>query len=112
MFLASLQEFLHLHSRWVYIQTDTVLYSNLVLLAPMLVPVLFCFTINRYAKSAPPKKLLALANIAGLCISVVTFVTIKQFTFAALVGAIFIGLMPLSASQEWLQLKAIFQKLM
>jgi hypothetical protein len=90
---------------FIYIQTDIVLYSNLVLLAPMLVPVLFCFTINRYAKSASPKNLLALANIAGLCISVVTFLTIKQFAFAALVGAMFIGL--IDATQRVTRMVAI-----
>lgn len=90
---------------FVYLNTQTVLYSDLVLLMPMLVPVIFCFAINNFSKTLPPYKLLTLANIAGAIIAVITYKMIPSLPLFALLGGLSIGF--LDATQRVARLVAI-----
>lgn len=90
---------------FVYLNTQNVLYSDLVLLTPMLVPVVFCFAINNFSKNLPPYKLLILTNIAGAIIAALTYQTIPSFPLLALIGGLSIGF--LDATQRVARLVAI-----
>jgi hypothetical protein len=87
---ASIFSYVYL-SYFVYQRTGSVLYSELVLLAPMFIPVLLCLVINRVAGASAPRQLLVMTNAAGMLVSLATYRWIDASVPAALLGALIIG---------------------
>jgi len=80
-------------SYFVYRRTGSVMASELVLIAPMVVPVLLCLLVNRLASRSPPKQLLLVANAVGVGVALLTYTLIgsELAVPAALAGALAIG---------------------
>ncbi|HEV7367502.1 hypothetical protein [Arenibaculum sp.] len=87
---ASIFSYVYL-SYFVYERTGQVLYSELVLLAPLAIPVLLCLAINRLTGFSPPRQLLVVTNLAGAAVAVATYVLIEDYVFVAVIGALLIG---------------------
>ncbi|WP_345541383.1 hypothetical protein [Variovorax defluvii] len=77
---------------YVYTTTGSLVLSEAVVLAPMVIPVLMCLAINRIAGSGSPRGILMAANAAGLLVAFVTYMTVERHFAVALVGALLIGL--------------------
>lgn len=78
-------------SYFVYERTGSVLYSEIVLLAPMVIPVVLCFAINRVASSRSPRQLLTATNAAGVIMALLTYYWITDYVYVSVVGALLIG---------------------
>lgn len=76
----------------VYRTTGSLLLSEVVLTAPLVVPVLLCLVINRLAGSSRPRTVLWVSNVAGIAIAVLTYASVEQHVGMALVGVLLIGL--------------------
>ena len=87
---ASIFSYVYL-SYFVYQRTGSVFYSELVLLAPMLIPVLLCLVINRIAGASAPRRLLVMTNAAGMLVSLATYQWVSASVLVALLGALMIG---------------------
>ncbi len=74
-----------------YEKTGSMLLSEAVLLAPMVIPVLLCLVINAAAGSWPPKSVLVSFNAAGALVAAVTYALVDRFVAAAIVGTLIIG---------------------
>ncbi len=72
-------------------KTGSVMLSESVLLAPMVVPVLLCLVINATAGSRSPKSVLASFNFAGMVVAAVTYAFVDRSIAAAVVGTLVIG---------------------
>jgi len=78
-------------SYFVYLQTNSVLLSEAVLLAPMVIPVLLCLVINRIAGIGAPRQILAAFNIVGVLVALLTYAGIGSEVYVAIAGALVIG---------------------
>lgn len=75
-------------SYFVYRRTGSVMASELVLIAPMVVPVLLCLLVNRLASRSPPRQLLLVANAVGVGVALATYTLIEVHEGVAVVGAL------------------------
>jgi hypothetical protein len=78
-------------SYFAYLQTNSVLLSEAVLLAPMVIPVLLCLVINRIAGIGAPRQILAAFNIVGVLVALLTYAGIGSEVYVAIAGALMIG---------------------
>lgn len=74
-----------------YQKTGSVLLSEAVLLAPMVVAVVLCLVINAAAGSHSPKRILVSFNFAGAVAAAATYALIDRFIAVAVVGTLVIG---------------------
>jgi len=74
-----------------YQRTGSVLLSEAVLLAPMVVPVLLCLVINATAGSYSPRSVLSWFNFAGALAAAATYALVDRLIAAAVVGTLLIG---------------------
>ncbi|MFB9126821.1 hypothetical protein E2553_06280 [Paraburkholderia dipogonis] len=74
-----------------YQKTSSMLLSEAVLLAPMVIPVLLCLVINAAASRHSPKTILVGFNLAGALVAVATYALVDRFVAAAIVGTLVIG---------------------
>ncbi|MEF7613893.1 hypothetical protein V4F39_08230 [Aquincola sp. MAHUQ-54] len=79
-------------SYYTYTLTGSLLLSEAVLIAPMVMPVLMCLVINRVANASTPRGALMAANAAGLALALGTFLSVDQHVGIALAGTLAIGL--------------------
>lgn len=75
----------------VYQKTGSMLLSEAVLLAPMVIPVLLCLVINAAAGQHSPKAILVWFNLAGVLVAAATYALVDRFVAAAVVGTLLIG---------------------
>lgn len=80
-------------SYFVYLRTGSVMASELVLIAPMVVPVLLCLLVNRLASRSAPRPLLMGANAVGVGVALLTYALIGTHVAIAVAGALAIGLL-------------------
>ncbi|MBB5461212.1 hypothetical protein [Paraburkholderia sp. Cpub6] len=78
-------------SYFVYQKTGSMLLSEAVLLAPMVIPVLLCLVINAAAGRHSPKAILVWFNLAGVLVAAATYALVDHFVAAAVVGTLAIG---------------------
>ncbi|ANB71086.1 hypothetical protein AYM40_00970 [Paraburkholderia phytofirmans OLGA172] len=74
-----------------YQKTGSMLLSEAVLLAPMVIPVLLCFVINAAAGRRSPKAILVWFNFAGMLVAAATYALVDRFVAAAVAGTLVIG---------------------
>lgn len=74
-----------------YEKTHSMLLSEAVLLAPMVIPVLLCLVINSAAGSRSPKSVLTSFNLAGAVVAAAIYALVDRFVAAAVVGTLIIG---------------------
>ena len=75
----------------VYQKTGSMLLSEAVLLAPMVIPVLLCLVINSAASRHSPKAILVWFNFAGVLVAAATYALVDRFVAAAVAGTLVIG---------------------
>ncbi|MFB4393341.1 MULTISPECIES: MFS transporter [unclassified Pseudomonas] len=78
-------------SYYIYTQTENLLYSQTVLFAPMILPVLLVAPIYRLADRLAPRTLLWGANVLSLGSALVTYLLLPHQPWVAIVGAVLIG---------------------
>ncbi len=78
-------------SYFVYLRTGSVMLSEAVLLAPMVIPVVLCLAINHFAGAVSPRSLLVGFNAAGIVTALLTYATIDRHIGAAIAGTLVIG---------------------
>ena len=78
-------------SYFVYLRTGSVMLSEAVLLAPMVIPVVLCLAINHFAGAVAPRSLLIGFNAAGIVTSLLTYALIDRHIGAAIAGTLIIG---------------------
>lgn len=78
-------------SYFVYLRTGSVMLSEAVLMAPMVIPVVLCLAINHFAGAVSPRSLLISFNAAGVVTALFTYATIDRHIGAAIAGALIIG---------------------
>ena len=78
-------------SYFVYLRTGSVMLSEAVLLAPMVIPVVLCLAINHFAGAVSPRSLLVGFNAAGIVTALLSYAMIDRHIGAAIAGALVIG---------------------
>ncbi|KWE70591.1 hypothetical protein WL77_12405 [Burkholderia ubonensis] len=78
-------------SDYIYRVSGSVPLSELVLLAPMLLPVLFVWQINRISERFSPKNLMIASNLIGLAGCALMFSFLQRAPYLASMGVILIG---------------------
>ncbi|HSX92666.1 MAG TPA: MFS transporter [Hydrogenophaga sp.] len=87
---ASMFVYLYL-AQHAYHALGSLLVSELVLVAPLVMPVLLAFQLNQVAARVGPRKLLFAANAAGACCCAVLFLATDLGTVSVLLGAAVVG---------------------
>jgi hypothetical protein len=87
---ASVFSYLYL-SYFVYQKTKSILLSEIVLIAPMVIPVVLCFQINKIASLTSPRQILIAFNVLGIATALLTYSSIDTWIYAAIAGALIIG---------------------
>jgi Na+/melibiose symporter-like transporter len=80
-------------SYWIYRVTGNIVFSELVLLSPMIMPVLFVFQINRLARDYQSRSLMLWASLICMVVYAITFALLDGRPWLALLGAAAIGLL-------------------
>ena len=80
-------------SYYVYTQTANVMLSQVVLFAPMILPVLLVAPLYRLADQLQPRSLLWSANLLSLLCAAATYSLIAEQAGIAVVGAVGIGVL-------------------
>jgi predicted MFS family arabinose efflux permease len=80
-------------SYWIYRVTGNIVFSEMVLLSPMIMPVLFVFQINRLARDYQPRNVMLWASLISMAAYAVTFALLEGRPWLALTGAAAIGLL-------------------
>lgn len=93
---ASMFVYLYL-AQHAYHSLGSLLVSELVLVAPLVMPVLLAFQLNQVAARVGPRKLLFAANAAGACYCAVLFLATDLGTVSVLLGAAVVGALVYSA---------------
>ncbi|KVN40382.1 hypothetical protein WT12_28930 [Burkholderia territorii] len=75
----------------VYQKTSSIMLSEAVLLAPMVIPVALCLVINAATGSRSPRTVLASFNLAGAVVAVATYSLVDRLVVAAIAGTLVIG---------------------
>ncbi|VXA95519.1 MFS transporter [Pseudomonas sp. 8O] len=78
-------------SYYTYKETGSLLYSQVVLFSPMLLPVLFVGQIYRLSDQVSPRTLLLLSNALALLVVVLVYSLLPTVALVAIVGGIAIG---------------------
>jgi MFS family permease len=78
-------------SYYVYRVSENIMLSELVLFAPMLLPVLLVLQINRLSQRYTPRNLMFVGNLLGLACSALTFLFLPHVPYLASLGVVFIG---------------------
>ncbi|MDI2591842.1 hypothetical protein POF45_10425 [Pseudomonas sp. 681] len=78
-------------SYYTYKETGNLLYSQIVLFSPMVLPVLFVGQIYRLADRISPRTLLLLSNALALLAAVLVYSLLPSVALIAIVGGIAIG---------------------
>ncbi len=74
-----------------YQKSGSVMVSEAVLLAPMVIPVVLCLVVNAAVGSRSPKRILATFNLAGVVVAAITYALVDRFLAAAVAGTLVIG---------------------
>ncbi|WP_277963415.1 hypothetical protein [Pseudomonas sp. RIT-To-2] len=78
-------------SYYTYKETGSLLYSQIVLFSPMVLPVLFVGQIYRLSDRVSPRTLLLLSNILALLVVVVVYSVLSTVVLVAVLGGVAIG---------------------
>lgn len=78
-------------SYYVYNETGNLIYSQVVLFSPMVLPVLFVEKIYKLSDRIPPRTLLFLSNAIALLVVVLVYSLLPDFALIAIIGGIVIG---------------------
>lgn len=78
-------------SNYVYRIGGGILYSDAVLMAPMVIPVLLCVVLHRMSNRWPPRSLLIATNVVGLLVCLAVFNGIEALPWLAIPGCLIIG---------------------
>jgi hypothetical protein len=78
-------------SYYTYKETGSLLYSQIVLFSPMVLPVLFVGQIYRLSDRVSPRTLLLLSNALALMAAVVVYPLLPSLTLISVVGGVTIG---------------------
>lgn len=78
-------------SYYTYKETGNLLYSQVVLFAPMVLPVLFVGQIYKLSDSASPRALLLFSNALALAVAVLVYSLLPTVIGVAIIGSIAIG---------------------
>lgn len=78
-------------SYYTYKETGSLLYSQIVLFSPMVLPVLFVGQIYRLSDRVSPRTLLLLSNAVALLVAILVYSVLPTFALIAVVGGIAIG---------------------
>ena len=78
-------------SYYTYKETGSLLYSQVVLFSPMVLPVLFVGQIYRLSDRVSPRALLLLSNTLALLVAVLVYSLLPTMTLISIVGGIAIG---------------------
>lgn len=78
-------------SYYTYKETGSLLYSQIVLFSPMVLPVLFVGQIYRLSDRVSPRTLLMLSNFLALIVVVLVYSLLPSFALVAIIGGILIG---------------------
>jgi len=78
-------------SYYTYKETGSLLYSQVVLFSPMVLPVLFVGQIYRLSDRVSPRTLLLLSNALALLVAVLVYSILPAVALIAIVGGIAIG---------------------
>jgi hypothetical protein len=76
---------------FIYKVSDNILYSDAVLMAPMVIPVVLCLALHRLSAQRPPRSLLIATNVVGLLVCVATFGWIGMFPWLSIPACLIIG---------------------
>ncbi|MBL0918746.1 MAG: hypothetical protein IBJ14_08590 [Hydrogenophaga sp.] len=87
---ASVLVYLYL-AHHAYRVLDSLLVSEFVLLAPMVMPVVFAFQLHQVASRVDPRRLLWVSNVLGALVCTVLFLLVDLTATAVLVGAALVG---------------------
>lgn len=74
-----------------YQRTGSMLLSEAVLLAPMVIPVVLCLVINSAIGSRSPKAILVWFNFSGVVVAAATYALLDHLIAVAVAGALVIG---------------------
>lgn len=103
---ASTLSYVHL-SYHLYVASGSVVLSQAVLFAPMVLPVILVVQIHRTADRTMPRALFMRANMLGVIVCVLVYALVDRLPWMALVGALLIG--TLDAAQRVARIVAIKQ---
>lgn len=78
-------------SYYTYKETGSLLYSQIVLFSPMVLPVLFVGQIYRLSDRVSPRALLLWSNALALLAALVVYPLLPTFTLISIVGGVAIG---------------------
>src|ERR1700739_4815289 len=78
-------------SYYTYKETGSLLFSQVVLFSPMVLPVLFVGQIYRLSDRVSPRTLLLLSKAVALLIAILVYSVLPTFALIAVVGGIAIG---------------------
>lgn len=78
-------------SYYVYLQTANLIFSQLILFAPMILPVILVAWIYRLSDWLPPRTLLWTTNLMSLISAWITYQMLPHYIGVAVGGAIIIG---------------------
>ncbi len=78
-------------SYYTFRETGNLLYSQVVLFSPMVLPVLFVGQIYRVSNRVSPRALLLFCNVLALLVVVVLYSLLSTLVFSAVVGGLAIG---------------------
>lgn len=78
-------------SYYIYKETSSLIYSQVVLFSPMILPIVFVGQIYRLSDRVSPRKILCLTNLLALWVAVCVYLLLPHFAFVAVVGGIAIG---------------------
>ncbi|QBF26754.1 hypothetical protein EXN22_14005 [Pseudomonas tructae] len=78
-------------SYYTYKETGSLLYSQIVLFSPMVLPVLFVGQIYRLSDRISPRTLLILSNALALLVAVLVYSLLPTVALIAILGGIAIG---------------------
>lgn len=78
-------------SYYIYQVSSSVLLSELVLFAPMVMPVLLVWRIHRLSQRFAPRSLMIWGNCLGVLICALVFGSLHYYPYVAMLGAVVIG---------------------
>lgn len=96
-------------SSYIYRSTDNIVLSDLIFMAPMILPVILYFTIADIVKRYRPKAILIYSNIACLILSYITFSYVDDYISLAFLSCLTIGLLDtLQRTSRMVMIKSIY----
>ncbi|ENP0848494.1 MFS transporter [Vibrio parahaemolyticus] len=78
-------------AHYVYISTKEILFSDIVLISPMITPVILYFLVKKLSDHPSPKQSIIGCNVGALVCAVVTLVCLEVSPLVALLGGLSIG---------------------